>query len=52
MNDSQPTPDINRADDTPQGYEPPRVETVLTSDDLAREVQYAGAASQFDSLQG
>lgn len=26
-------------------YEAPRVERVLTSDDLAREVQYAGGAS-------
>jgi hypothetical protein len=23
-------------------YEPPRVESVLTADDLAREIQYAG----------
>jgi hypothetical protein len=25
-----------------EGYEPPRIERVLTADDLAREVQYAG----------
>ena len=41
---------------TPEGavaeYEAPRVESVLTADDLAREVQYAGAASQFDALPG
>jgi hypothetical protein len=26
-------------------YEPPRIEKVLTAEDLAREVQYAGAPS-------
>ncbi len=25
-----------------EGYEPPRVESVLTADELEREVQYAG----------
>ena len=29
-------------DDVPAGYEPPRVEEVLSADDLAREVHYAG----------
>ena len=29
----------------PSEYEPPRVERVLTSDELMREVQYAGGAS-------
>ena len=41
---------------TPEGaaaqYEAPRVESVLTADDLTREVQYAGAASQVDSIVG
>lgn len=39
---------------TPAGvaaeYDAPRVESVLTADDLAREVQYAGAPSQFDDV--
>ena len=26
----------------PAEYEPPKVETVLTQEDLAREIQYAG----------
>ena len=30
----------------PEHYEAPRVETVLTQSDLAREVQYAGRASR------
>jgi hypothetical protein len=29
-------------DGVPAGYEPPRVEEVLNTDDLAREVHYAG----------
>jgi hypothetical protein len=29
----------------PQTYEPPRVETVMTAEDLAREVKYAGEQS-------
>lgn len=33
-------------------YEAPRVESVLTADDLTREVQYAGAPSQFDGIPG
>ena len=28
--------------DTPRPYEPPRIEQVLTPDDLEREVLYAG----------
>jgi hypothetical protein len=32
-------------------YEPPRVETVLTADDLAREIQYAGISAP-DSAAG
>jgi len=27
-------------------YEPPQIERVLTADDLAREVQYAGQSTQ------
>jgi hypothetical protein len=30
----------------PATYEPPMVETVLTAEDLAREVQFAGVPSQ------
>jgi hypothetical protein len=30
---------------TPQAYEAPQVESVLTADDLAREVQYAGGGT-------
>lgn len=41
---------------TPEGaaaeYEAPRVESVLTADDLAREVQYAGAGSLVDGVAG
>jgi hypothetical protein len=29
-----------------QPYEPPRVEGVLTADDLEREIQYAGVPSE------
>ncbi len=42
-------PDLN--DDrpkTPAAYEPPKVERVLSAEDLAREVQYAGSLS-FDT---
>ena len=31
---------------TPDGYEPPRVEQVITSEDLAREILYAGIPSE------
>jgi hypothetical protein len=34
--------------ETVQAYEPPTVEKVLTADTLAREIQYAGAASEVD----
>jgi hypothetical protein len=34
--DAVPTSDV---------YEAPRIEKVLTADDLAREIQYAGATS-------
>lgn len=30
---------------SPAGYEPPRIEGVLTAEDLEREVQYAGLTS-------
>lgn len=32
--------------ETSEGYEAPKVETVVTSKDLEREVQYAGSLSQ------
>src|SRR5579862_3988581 len=35
-----PAPDVS-----PDVYEPPRIETVLTAEDLAREIQYAGTTS-------
>ena len=37
---------------TPAPYEPPQVERVLTADDLVREVQYAGAASADEAVDG
>lgn len=45
MNDKHP---VDQTDATPEldTYEPPRVEHVLTADDLAREIQYAGTISQ------
>jgi hypothetical protein len=39
----------NEDRDLEPGYEPPKVETVLTEEELAREVQYAGTQS-VDSL--
>jgi hypothetical protein len=33
-------------------YEPPRIERVLTSDDLAREVYYAGIPPSVDGISG
>lgn len=35
-----------RQDEATRNYEAPRVEVVLTPDDLEREVQYAGRPSQ------
>lgn len=32
-------------------YEPPRVETALSGDDLAREIQYAGGVTVDDNIQ-
>ena len=32
----------------PHTYEPPRIEKTFTADDLAREVHYAGGASEPD----
>jgi hypothetical protein len=43
-----------RKDDSsnePSSYEPPKIERVLTADDLTREVQYGGAPS-FDTVVG
>jgi len=34
-----------KLDVSPTPYEPPRIERVLTPEDLEREVQYAGLAS-------
>ncbi len=36
----------------PVAYEPPQIERVLTSDDLAREVHYAGQNLSLDLAQG
>ena len=38
---TEPTPPT-----APRPYEPPRIEQVLTPDDLEREVLYAGGPSQ------
>ncbi len=38
----QNNPTAERHAEAPHDYQPPRVERVLTSDDLVREVQYAG----------
>jgi hypothetical protein len=35
--------------DLPTGYEPPRVESVLTAAELEREIQYAGLTSPADA---
>jgi hypothetical protein len=37
--------DVRRQAPLPEGYEAPRVETVLTSEVLDREVIYAGSTS-------
>jgi hypothetical protein len=41
------SPDVDRHQDD---YEPPRIESVLTSDELAREAQYAGGQSDADFI--
>jgi len=38
-------PDKQTLDLVPPSYEPPRIEKVLTPEDLEREVQYAGIPS-------
>ena len=40
--------DTPRVDAAHTIYEPPAVETVLTADELAREIQYAGQLSSPD----
>jgi hypothetical protein len=40
--------DTLRADPADTTYEPPAVETVMTADELAREIQYAGQPSSSD----
>jgi hypothetical protein len=40
------------ADPIEATYEPPRIETVLTADDLAREIQYAGISAPDDAVGG
>ena len=42
--DDQPVDKIETASE-PDTYEPPRIESVMTSEDLAREIQYAGISS-------
>ena len=45
--DPQTTQDATPTEST---YEPPRIETVLTADDLAREIQYAGISVTDDAV--
>jgi hypothetical protein len=40
--------DTLRPDPADTTYEPPAVETVITADELAREIQYAGQPSVTD----
>ena len=41
----------NLPEDNDRPYEPPRVESVISAEELAREVQYAGAVTpSADSL--
>jgi hypothetical protein len=42
MNDNR-QPDKQKLDLAPASYQPPRIEKVLTLEDLEREVQYAGS---------
>ena len=46
MDGKQTTPDQTPTEQATVPYEPPQIESVLTADDLAREVQYAGAQSR------
>ncbi len=39
-------PAIKEEAGRPEGYEPPRVEQILTPAELIREVQYAGVESE------
>jgi hypothetical protein len=47
--DPKTTPDAAPTEST---YEPPRIETALTADDLAREIQYAGISAPDDAVSG
>ncbi len=47
MTDDTTSPSIPTAEsESVEQYEPPHVESVMTAADLAREIQYAGVASQ------
>lgn len=41
MSDETVVPQVEQLNPAAE-YEPPRVETVVTADELAREIQYAG----------
>ena len=43
MHEDQQAIRVGAKVDAPSAYEAPRIETVLTPEDLEREVQYAGA---------
>lgn len=49
MHDETMSPDVAVAPVEPsEVYEAPRVESVLTAEDLTREIQYAGSLSQIN----